>query len=74
MHGKSDLDLIPALRWARAAGHARIYLLSDLEDDAVEDLFATPLHKGGEVQRLLDAGGSCLFLQDAHKALTVLEE
>jgi nickel-dependent lactate racemase len=73
LRGKSDLDLIPALRWAGAAQHARLYLMSDLADDAVEDLFATPLRKGSEVQRLLDAGGSCLFLQDAHKALVVVE-
>jgi nickel-dependent lactate racemase len=73
LRGKSDLDLIPALRWAAATHHARLYLMSDLADDAVEELFATPLRKGSEVQRLLDAGGSCLFLQDAHKALVVVE-
>src|SRR5262249_8859751 len=69
LRGKSDLDLIPALRWAAAAQHARLYLMSDLADDAVDDLFATPLRKSSEVQRLFDAGGACLFLQDAHKAL-----
>ncbi len=48
--------------------------MSDLADDLVEDLFATPLRKGSEVQRLLDAGGSCLFLQDAHKAIVEVDQ
>jgi nickel-dependent lactate racemase len=74
LRGQGDLDLVPALRWAGAAQHARLYLMSALDEEAVEDLFATPLRKGGEVQRLLDAGGSCLFLQDAHKALVIVQE
>jgi nickel-dependent lactate racemase len=73
LRGKSDLDLIPALRWAGAAQHARLYLMSGWADDLVEDLFATPLYKGSEVQRLIDAGGACLFLQDAHKALVSVD-
>ncbi len=74
LRGQSDRELIPALRWATAAQHARLYLMSDLADDLVEDLFATPLRKGSEVQRLLDAGGSCLFLQDAHKAIVEVDQ
>ena len=68
------LEQVPALRWAVAASRARLSLLSRLEDQTVEDLFATPLQNGGQVQRLLDAGGACLFLDDAHKALTVFGE
>ena len=69
---KTTLEQIPALRWADAASRARISLLSGLEDQTVEDLFATPLQNGGQAQRLLDAGGTCLFLDDAHKVLTVI--
>jgi nickel-dependent lactate racemase len=67
-------DHLAALRWARAARHARLALLSGLPADAAEDLFATPLEDAGQVQRLLDAGGTCLFLADAHKARAVLAE
>jgi nickel-dependent lactate racemase len=67
------LDQVAALRWARAADHAHITLLSGLADEATEELFATPLRDAGQVQRLLDAAGSCLFLADAHKTRAVLE-
>ena len=67
---KTTLEQVPALRWAEAACRAHVSLLSGLEDQTVEDLFATPLQNGGQVQRLLDAGGTCLFLEDAHKAQT----
>ncbi len=67
-------ELVPALRWARAARHARLTLLSGLPADAAEDLFATPLEDAGQVQRLLDAGGTCLFLPDAHKARVVVAD
>jgi nickel-dependent lactate racemase len=62
------------LQWANTAAHARLYLRSELPDETVEELFATPLTADGQVQRLLDAGGSCLFLDDAHKALAVVED
>jgi hypothetical protein len=66
-------ELVPALRWAGAASQARIYLLSGLPDETAEELSATPLEHAGQVQRLIDAGGSCLFLEDAHKTLAVVE-
>jgi nickel-dependent lactate racemase len=70
---KPALDQVAALRWARAARHAQVALLSGLDDEAAEELFATPLQNAAQVQRLLDGGGPCLFLADAHKAHTVLE-
>ncbi len=73
LRGKHTLELVPVLQWAAAASHANINLLCGLPDEAVEELFATPLHQAREVQRLLDAGGSCLFLPDAHKMLAVVE-
>jgi len=68
-----SLELLPALQWVRAAAQARLFLLSELADDTVEELFATPLSHGGQVQRLLNAGGSCLVIDDAHRALVVVE-
>jgi nickel-dependent lactate racemase len=72
LSGKHTVELVPALQWAGAASHAHINLLCGLPDETVEELFATPLHQAREVQRLLDADGSCLFLPDAHKMLAVV--
>ncbi len=73
LRGKQTVELAPVLQWAGAASQAHINLLSGLPDDTVEELFATPLHDVREVQRLLDAAGSCLFLPDAHKMLAIVE-
>jgi nickel-dependent lactate racemase len=72
LRGKHTVELVPVLQWAAAACQARLNLLSRLSEDIVEELFATPLTQPREVQRLLDAGGSSLFLPDAHKMLAVL--
>jgi nickel-dependent lactate racemase len=68
------LEQLPVARWAAAAEHARISLLSGLDAETVEDLSATPLENAAQVQRLLDGGGTCLFLEDAHKALATLAD
>ena len=73
LRNKHTVELAPVLRWAGAADHANLNFLSGLPDETVEELFATPLHEAREVQRLLDAGGSCLFLPDAHKMLAMVE-
>ncbi|MCI0458191.1 MAG: lactate racemase domain-containing protein [Gemmataceae bacterium] len=62
-----------AFQWASAARHARIYLLSGLSEDAVEELFAVPLDDASQVQRLVREG-SCLFLSDAEKTLALARE
>ena len=65
------VDMSPALQWADATRRARFYLMSDLGDETAEALFATPLSAASQVQRLLDAAPTCLFLDDAHKALAI---
>lgn len=74
LHNAQTVELAPVLRWAAAAAQARLNVLCGLPDDSVEELFATALHAAREVQRLIDAGGSCLFLPDAHKMLAVVAE
>jgi nickel-dependent lactate racemase len=69
---RADVDLAPALQWAHAASHARINLLSGLPAETAESLHTTPLDHPGQVQRLIDAASSCLFLPDAHKSLAVI--
>jgi nickel-dependent lactate racemase len=66
---RKPADVAWASQWARAADRAKVYLLSGLDVDVAEELFATPLDHPGQVQRLLDAEGSCLILPDAHKSL-----
>lgn len=67
-------ETLPALQWAVAADAARLYVLSKMPDETVEDLFATPLQSAVQVQRLIDTSGRCLFVEDAHRALAVVEE
>jgi nickel-dependent lactate racemase len=73
LRGKHTVEMVPILQWAGAAQQANINLLSGLSDETVEELFATPLHDAREVQRLLNASTSYLFLPDAHKMLAVLD-
>ena len=74
LNEQPTLRQLPAWRWAGAANRAHLFLLSGFDDQTVEDLFATPLQSGAGVQRLLDAGGTCLFLEDAHKARAVVRD
>lgn len=64
-------ELAPALQWTQAASQAHLSVLSNWPDETVEDLFAGPLSDPGQVQRWLDRGGTCLFLEDAHKMLVL---
>lgn len=63
-----------AFLWASAAAQAQIYLLSGLPEETAEELFTIPMQHAGQVQRLLEGGGTVLLLEDAHKALTVTAE
>jgi nickel-dependent lactate racemase len=67
-------DMPAAFQWAHAVQRARTYLLSGLPPETAEELFTFPLDHPGQVQRLLDTGGSCLFLPDAHKTLALPED
>lgn len=71
LHEKTSPEMSAAFEWASAASQASVYVLSALPDDIVEDLFATPLAEPSQVQRLLVANRSCLFLADAHKMMAV---
>jgi nickel-dependent lactate racemase len=69
---KPQLGMGPALQWAHSAEHARLSVLSGLPGETIEELFATPLSDVGQVQRLIAAGGACLFLDDTHKMLALV--
>jgi nickel-dependent lactate racemase len=67
-------DLASGFLWASAAEQAKLFLLSRLPGDVVEELFVTPLEQPGQAAKLLSDQASCLFLPDAHKTLAVLAQ
>jgi nickel-dependent lactate racemase len=66
-------DRVAVSQWLHAAGKAELYLLSAMDDNVVEELFATPLQQARQIQRLLDVAPTCLFLEDGGKMLAVVE-
>ena len=59
-------DLSAATNFAEAVDWARVYLLSDLDNDLVEDLFCVPVENEREISRLLAAGDdSCVVIGSA---------
>lgn len=68
MRKQAPPDLICATQLAAAADWARIYLLSGLSDDVVDELFLTPVSNESEVHRLLNDESRCLFLEAAQFA------
>ena len=65
---KKPADAAPAVQWAWAAGRAKLYLASEIRPTTVEEMFATPLTGPKDVQRLLDAPGTCLIVREGHKS------
>ena len=61
-------DLVPATQCVEATDWARVYLLSQLDSDLVEDLFITPLEHPDEVTRLLEQPGQCVIVENAQHA------
>ena len=61
-------DLVPATQCVEAADWARIYLMSRLDSDLVEDLFITPLEHPDEISRLLELPGQCVIIENAQHA------
>ena len=70
---QTPVDLIPATQLALATDWARVYFLSRLDSNIVEDLFAIPLETEQEVHRLLDDEGSCTFLEAAQHTYGLVE-
>jgi nickel-dependent lactate racemase len=66
-------DWPAAFLWLEAVRKAHVYLLSGLPADTAEGLFTTPIQHARQVQRLIDAGGSCLLLPDAHKLMVTTQ-
>jgi nickel-dependent lactate racemase len=64
-------DWPAAFQWLNTVRKGHVYLLSGLPAETAEGLFTTPIEHARQVQRLIDAGGTCIVLPDAHKLLAV---
>ena len=62
---ETPADVVCATQWVNAVDWARVYLLSGLESDVVEDLFATHLDSLDDIRRLLRNDGNCAFIAAA---------
>ncbi len=58
-------DLVVATQVAQAVDRANVYLVSQLDDDLVEDLFMTPIASHSEATRLVEASATCAVLESA---------
>jgi nickel-dependent lactate racemase len=68
-----SVDAICAWQIANACQQARVYLLSRLAPDRVENLGITPIGQASEVQRLVGQVRSCLIVNDAQLARVTVE-
>ena len=66
-------DLEACYLWAYAAEKAKLYILSHMSPDAMEEMYVTPLDKPEQVRKLLAEGQNCLVLPDAHKACAAVQ-
>jgi len=69
---EKSIDLSAGYQWLAAVGASRVYLLSGLEDDVAEELFAVPMQHAEQTQRLLGSGATCVLLPDADKTLAIV--
>lgn len=62
-------DALPATQIARALERARVYLLSELDEDLVEELGMAPVAAADEIKRLAARHKNCLLLGNAQHAV-----
>ncbi len=60
-------DVMPAMQLATLLEEHRVYLLSRLDDELVEDLGIIPVETEAEVARLAQRSGRCVLLANAHR-------
>lgn len=64
-------DAAEAIELARATEHARVYLLSRLDESLVENLGLAHIGEPGDVARLARRHGSCIVLSNAQYVITI---
>jgi nickel-dependent lactate racemase len=65
LRNQAPPDMVCATQLASAADWARVYLLSELPDEVVDELFLQPVSNQTEIHRLLGDDSRCLFLEAA---------
>jgi nickel-dependent lactate racemase len=75
LHKQNPVDVAAAQQWAQALSRGRVYLLSGLDEEQVENVGAAHVAAAEEVGRLIDRSDSCLLIENAQFALpTAVEE
>lgn len=72
LHRERSEDALPAMLFSQISRRARLYLLSSLEMEAVEDLGIGGLEAPHQVQHLSEGHQSCILLGDAQHAMLKL--
>jgi nickel-dependent lactate racemase len=67
-------ESLPAAQLARALEHGRVYLLSQLDPTALEELDVVPLADAAELVRLTAQHKSCIVLCNAPRAVVTVGE
>ncbi|MGD9645181.1 MAG: lactate racemase domain-containing protein [Pirellulales bacterium] len=67
-------DLIPALQLAEALERAKVYLLSRLDDETVEELGLAPVEDADDIGRLAKRHASCIVLESAQRTIATADE
>jgi len=67
-------DTLPALQLIRALRRGRVFLLSRLHPETVEELDMVPVSDGAELERLARGHGSAIVLANAPNAIVPLDE
>jgi nickel-dependent lactate racemase len=65
-------DLEAGYVWTSVAEKAKVYLLSRLPIETAEELYATPLERPGQAQKLIAAAERVIVLPNAHLTLATL--
>jgi nickel-dependent lactate racemase len=75
LHKQNPVDIAAAEQWGQALSRSRVYLLSQLQEEQVEELGAAHVAAAEEVGRLIERSDSCVLLESAQFALpTTVEE
>jgi nickel-dependent lactate racemase len=66
-------DLEAGYLWTSVAEKAKLYLLSRLPIEVAEELYATPLERPTQAQKLIAAAERVIVLPDAHRTLATID-
>ena len=73
IHNDRSYDALIATQLVRTLQRARVYMLSQLEEDVVESLGVAYVSCPEELIRLASHYDSCILLQNAHQAVPVVD-